>query len=684
MRYGKPMVAIKTPKVVAEARKHFGCPTLTDLEVDESSTAHWEARLMRSEIQEPQASTETSLSRITAALLEDSGWYTANYALTNTYVYGANQGCAFVTGSCADWTGDYAKCASSSESRCAWDRRFKGLCRLANVQGLPAWEQYYPGMPTLAGINDFSDYCPYPIPTSNGNCELPENSNSNAAILGEAYMRGSRCISGSTILKRYQPQPAGLRCYRTRCDTNGDLLIAVDTEVVRCPQAGGVVDMPATSAFRGSVTCPRASDLCGCDNCPEGNSCLNGVCYQPLIDVPPPPSPFPGAPPAPPPPPPTNAPTPSPTPPVPPPPTPPPTPNPTPAPTPRPSPAPTPSPTPAPTPRPPTPAPTPAPPGSTVAPTPPPTPPPTPRPTPQPTPEPTPMITLPPFVPTSPPRMGGERVLFDRAGKWRYLTQYTADDKLRSDFLLTTNGDEWLKPAFDDKAWPEATSPFGFGSQKFGLPITTTLPESSGDVIFRTKVTLSAADYRAVLEMGSAVLVAKVAADNNASVWFDGTLIARDEIADDAREWNIDRAGFRLPAAGANTAAPYTMTVAVRVSNGRASPDFYFEGLVAINAPDISGIVPMAGIDYSKCFSADGAANVKIGTRVCSQGATAAVEECIAFASIALWQQVEVCVNPPLCLPTAGHRQLRQYGGVRSESRQSVRSEAGGGRSGVY
>jgi hypothetical protein len=24
------------------------------------------------------------------------------------------------------------------------------------------------------------------------------------------------------------------------------------------------------------------------------------------------------------------------------------------------------------------------------------------------------MITLPPFVPTSPPRMGGERVLFDR------------------------------------------------------------------------------------------------------------------------------------------------------------------------------------------------------------------------------------------------------------------------------
>ena len=156
-RNGKSIVAIRTPKVVAEARAHFGCSSLANLELDELSTAHWEARLMKAEIMEPQASTETTLSRMTAALLEDSGWYTASYSETQQYIFGAKEGCAFATGSCGNWPGDYAKCAQSGVGVCAYDRRIKGVCQLATWSGLPAHFRYYGAGSEQAGTNQYPD-----------------------------------------------------------------------------------------------------------------------------------------------------------------------------------------------------------------------------------------------------------------------------------------------------------------------------------------------------------------------------------------------------------------------------------------------------------------------------------------------------------------------------------------------
>jgi hypothetical protein len=74
----------------------------------------------------------------------------------------------------------YAPCApgSSGSSQCSWDPRYIGVCELATVSGrreesdccvcdadawirstgLPSYFQYYSGMPTLAGVNNFNDY----------------------------------------------------------------------------------------------------------------------------------------------------------------------------------------------------------------------------------------------------------------------------------------------------------------------------------------------------------------------------------------------------------------------------------------------------------------------------------------------------------------------------------------------
>lgn len=42
-------------------------------------------------------------SRITLALMEDTGWYKANYSMASPLTWGRNLGCNFVKKSCKDW-----------------------------------------------------------------------------------------------------------------------------------------------------------------------------------------------------------------------------------------------------------------------------------------------------------------------------------------------------------------------------------------------------------------------------------------------------------------------------------------------------------------------------------------------------------------------------------------------------
>lgn len=42
-------------------------------------------------------------SRITLALMEDSGWYKANYSMASPLSWGQNLGCEFAMRSCKDW-----------------------------------------------------------------------------------------------------------------------------------------------------------------------------------------------------------------------------------------------------------------------------------------------------------------------------------------------------------------------------------------------------------------------------------------------------------------------------------------------------------------------------------------------------------------------------------------------------
>lgn len=124
----------------------------------------------------------------------------------------------------------------------------------------------------------------------------------------------------------------------------------------------------------------------------------------------------------------------------------------------------------------------------------------------------------------TPTRAGGERVLLARNATWRYATTFDAQG--RADARAPTDGGGWTTAAFDDGAWSTAAAPFAFGPLRNGLLAATTLTGGAGNGYFRLRLTLAASDYKDVQLGGKAFLTLRVAADNNATVWLDGTRVS--------------------------------------------------------------------------------------------------------------------------------------------------------------
>ena len=75
-----------TPRVVEEVRRHFNCPTLEGAELEDqggdgTSFTHWEKRIFQNEAMTGTVHTAKPVyTRLTLALLEDSGWYIPDYS----------------------------------------------------------------------------------------------------------------------------------------------------------------------------------------------------------------------------------------------------------------------------------------------------------------------------------------------------------------------------------------------------------------------------------------------------------------------------------------------------------------------------------------------------------------------------------------------------------------------------
>ena len=92
-----------TANVVKAAREHFGCETLEGMELEnEAAGTHWEQRIVGREAMNSYTALNSVVSKISASLLEDSGWYKVDLSSKNImeFQWGKGQGCDFVGKPC--------------------------------------------------------------------------------------------------------------------------------------------------------------------------------------------------------------------------------------------------------------------------------------------------------------------------------------------------------------------------------------------------------------------------------------------------------------------------------------------------------------------------------------------------------------------------------------------------------
>lgn len=303
-----------TPRVVEETRRHFNCPYLEGAEVEDQGEdgtrlTHWEKRLFENEAMTGTHTQNPVYSRITLALMEDTGWYLPNYDQAQPLKWGHNLGCDFALKSCKDWIDsrrargvtihpfcDKVK-KDPLETECTESRDSVALCNLVDHgdELEPVFQNfdYIPGVPTshlgrYGGSVILADYCPYiqeftwkskNTVVRGSQCQFPENNpqdEKNFAL--EYYGPGSKCFNHNkemweerTCHQVRQWQHWGSGCYKYAC-YNGRLQIEVANYTYTCYHSKQEIKIQLQYngwLHMGTIVCPSCREICA----KEGMDC---------------------------------------------------------------------------------------------------------------------------------------------------------------------------------------------------------------------------------------------------------------------------------------------------------------------------------------------------------------------------------------------------------------------------
>eukprot|EP01122_Echinamoeba_exundans_P014493 TRINITY_DN657_c0_g2_i1.p1 TRINITY_DN657_c0_g2~~TRINITY_DN657_c0_g2_i1.p1 ORF type:complete len:345 (+),score=47.25 TRINITY_DN657_c0_g2_i1:1197-2231(+) len=240
---GGPVPVFTTPRVTKFAQDHYGCASLTGLEMENgggqgTANSHWEARLMNNDIMTGYADLYLIISNATLAIFRDMGWYRVSWSQAEPYYMGYQQGCSFALNKCNTWTQARTFCSVANARGCTVDRRAKGYCDYSTGQTIPAQYQYFTD--TTAGGFFIRDYCPITIGYSNGYCG---DSSSLAQSYDTVGVDDSRCFD---IVDSSNPAQA---CLRHRCVGSG-LELLLSGNWVACTNS--TISWPGTSR---TITC---------------------------------------------------------------------------------------------------------------------------------------------------------------------------------------------------------------------------------------------------------------------------------------------------------------------------------------------------------------------------------------------------------------------------------------------
>jgi len=302
---------IVTPTVRRVVQNQFDCPEMTGARLENQPTSddcfgsHFDEKLHYTEIMGAVFSQSVNiLSPLTLALLEDSGWYRANYEseYVRISMFGHGAGCPFVDGNCLDGDGNLPPSSEgnfcndpisisssgliepeeSGDQTCDPSHTHKTYCDYVNkyevnaigktgtaLEEPPEQFLYDRDSPNYRPyIFTQADYCPVPHldPQS---CLVPGEGrrtphSQEAAAAGETRGPDSRCVTTDGS------RPYSL-CLRTTCDADaGKVRIYAGGQTRTCDRDGQVHTV--LSDYGGSgplrIKCPKAALVCPDLFCP--------------------------------------------------------------------------------------------------------------------------------------------------------------------------------------------------------------------------------------------------------------------------------------------------------------------------------------------------------------------------------------------------------------------------------
>ncbi|XP_022210651.1 leishmanolysin-like peptidase [Drosophila obscura] len=320
-----------TPRVVAEARAHFDCDKLEGAELEDqggegTALTHWEKRILENEAMTGTHTQSPVFSRITLALMEDSGWYRANYSMATPLSWGKGLGCAFAMRSCKDWIqmnhsrgrSIHPFCSKVKQdplqTECTDDRNSVALCNLIRHDyELPRSYQNFDSLHNVksgeegfyGGSVSLADHCPYiqeftwrskNIIVRGSHCRFVENNpkpEKNFAL--ESYGDGSKCFDHSEAMweerschQTREWQHWGSGCYKYTC-FDGRLHILVGNYTYKCSFPGQKLSIRIAAndwLHKGAIMCPPCHELCGSHFAAQGKQCRPSEEPDPLNKYP--------------------------------------------------------------------------------------------------------------------------------------------------------------------------------------------------------------------------------------------------------------------------------------------------------------------------------------------------------------------------------------------------------------
>ena len=334
-KFGIERHYITSKKVVETAKKYFGCDKITGVELDNKGlingdSTHWEPRILLGDYMTSFGIEyeEQAISEITLSLLEDSGWYKANYYTGGLMRFGKNKGCDFLFEKCVNPDTHKTKFNNEFFDEYYNNRKTPSCSSGRQSRNYKVFYQYSKDIPqefryfektTRGGSSTYADYCPimdsYNPEMINdyyvGNCKngasaygyhaTYKNKKNNKYYyginntklpeeLGEALNKdNSFCAISSLVPKNiidnsnYDFVAPRAMCHEMFC-SDRSLTIKINDKYVVCPRQGGKVEL---DDYNGFILCPDYNLICtGSVMCNDLFDCVNkkSLVKNPLYD----------------------------------------------------------------------------------------------------------------------------------------------------------------------------------------------------------------------------------------------------------------------------------------------------------------------------------------------------------------------------------------------------------------